>query len=89
MAKAKGKKKQGGRPTGQPNIRMETNQVQPETKPSRLPTHQSTQRTMGQVDPSNTDPGVASFVGDPVDPPLLEPFKYVTEHQSMMFHSIE
>jgi hypothetical protein len=80
MARAKGKKKQGGRPTGQPNNRTETNPVQPETKPSGRPTRQSTQRTMGQVDPSKTDPDAAPLSGDPgpgpsspTDRTLLDP----------------
>jgi hypothetical protein len=43
MATAKGKKKQGGRPPGQPNTQTEVNPVQLETKPSGRPTRQSTQ----------------------------------------------
>jgi hypothetical protein len=72
MAKAKGKKKQGGRPPGQSNTQMEANPVQPETKPSGRRTRQSTQRAMVQADPNNTDPEVPSLVGVPADPPLQE-----------------
>jgi hypothetical protein len=67
MARAKGKKKQGGRPPGQ------SNPVQPELKPPGCPMHQATQQVVGQVDPSNTDLDIASPAGDPVDPPLQEP----------------
>jgi hypothetical protein len=40
MARAKGKKKQGGCPMSQPNNQTEANQVQPESKPAGHLTHQ-------------------------------------------------
>jgi hypothetical protein len=72
MARAKGKKKQGGRTPGQSNTRTEANPVQPETKPPGRPTRQSTQRAVVQADPNDTDPEVPSLVGVPADPPLQE-----------------
>jgi hypothetical protein len=72
MAKAKGKKKQGGQPPGQSNTQTAANQVQLETKPPGRPTSQSTQREVGQADPNDTDPDVPSLVDVPADPPLQE-----------------